>query len=148
MGPGGWWVGISLSWVWDPQGTAKDWKQAFIRRYENLHPGSKSRVLGCFRIQAEGGSRLFLAELGLETQSGFLVYWVLCRTRLLFFEKAFKCYFPNFILKPWGKSWRRQAMDVCRRMLGPLKHRVILSSCQKSLGDSAVNQPQMAAMLG
>lgn len=120
IGPGGWWVGSSFSWVWDPQSRVKDWKRALIRRHENLHPGSQPRVPESFRIQAEGSSRLLLLELGLEA------FWVLCQTRSLTFEKAFKCCVPNFILKPWAKSWRRQGMDLYRRILGPLKGRIQL----------------------
>lgn len=92
----------------EPQSRVKDWKWALVRRYENLHPGSEPRVLEGFRIQAEGRSRLLLLELELEALR------VLCQTRSLTFEKAFKCCVPNFISKPWAKSWRRQGMDLYR----------------------------------
>lgn len=54
---------------------------------------------------------------------------------------------PRFHLGTMGSDTKKAGVDPSRRMLGLLTHGVVVSSFQKSLGDSAMHDTQMVAVL-
>lgn len=54
---------------------------------------------------------------------------------------------PRFHLGSMGSDMKKAGVDPSRRMLGLLTHGVAVSSFQKSLGDSAMHDTQMVAVL-
>lgn len=54
---------------------------------------------------------------------------------------------PRFHLGIMGLDTKKAGVDPSRRMLGLLTHRVVVSSFQKSLGESAMHDTQMVAIL-
>ena len=98
-------------------------------------PSSRTKAQGPLRPQDPGWGQLEATYGRARTNTSTCGFPSLVSSvRLLLpCEKAIKCYFPNFILKPWVKSWRRQAMDPNGRRVSLLKYKLIPSAFQKSL---------------
>lgn len=65
-------------------------------------------------------------------------------------EKAFKRYYPNFILKPWAQMARLHEEGrhlIFTEECWVCGSQVILPSFQKSLGDSVMKKAHMVVML-